>query len=86
MKNPRTESFHEPEVGPDGGQRGPKHPAGVAPHLSPPGAAWRTPPSFGALSRPLFIPVTQKPRNISRFPSFRRGAADTLCSSSGGLI
>ena len=50
--------------------------------LRPPGLL---PPS-GALPTLLFIPVTRKPQNRSRFPSFRRGAAATLCSSSGGLI
>ena len=49
-------------------------------------AAWGPPPSSGALLRPLFISVTGKPRNRSRFSSFRRGASATLCSSLGGLI
>src|SRR4051812_25848337 len=56
---------------------------GVGPrHL----ASWVAPPSSGALPILLFIPVTRKPQNRSRFPSFRRGAAATLCSSSRGLI
>src|ERR1041385_3243589 len=56
---------------------------GVGPH---PLAAWGPPPSSGSLSRLLFIPVTEKPRNRSHFPNSRRGAAATLCSSPGGLI
>src|ERR1041385_4288949 len=64
-------------------QRGARGDPGVGPH---PLAAWGPPPSSGALPGLLFIPVTRKPQNRSRFPSFRRGAAATLYSSSGGLI
>ena len=50
------------------------------------GPAWEASTSSRALPRLLFILVTGKPQNRSRFSSFRRGAAATLCSSSGGLI
>src|SRR3954471_17134818 len=50
------------------------------------GVAWVGPTSPGALLRPVFYLVTEKPQIRSSFPSFRRGAAATLCSSSGGLI
>ena len=49
-------------------------------------AAWEGPPPSDALPWLLFIPVARKPQKRSRFSSFRRGAAATLCSSSGGLI
>src|SRR3954466_13187410 len=36
-------------------------------------APWGPPPSSGSLSKPLFIPVTEKSRNRSRFSNQRRG-------------
>src|SRR3954465_14235887 len=85
-ENPRTRRDPEPEVGPEDSQGAPG--ALLArPHPWPRReAAWVGPPHSGALPRPLFIPVERKPQNRSRFPSFRRGAATTLCSSLGGLI
>src|ERR1041385_1906222 len=84
-------STHPKEPGARSGTRGetwgPQAPPLAWPGVRPrPLAAWAAPPSSGALPRLLFIPVTRKPQNKSRFPSFRRGASATLCSSSGGLI
>src|SRR3954467_15774010 len=50
------------------------------------GVAWVGPTSPGALLRLVFYLVTKKPQIRSLSPSFRRGAAATLYSSSGGLI
>src|SRR4051812_19585723 len=81
QENPRTRSFHEPEVGPEGSHRGSKRPAGAAPPLAAPTGRLEDSPSSGALPRLLFILVMGKPQNRSRFSSFRReAAAATLCS------
>ena len=50
------------------------------------GGAWVGPTPPGALLRLVFLLPTQKPQIRSSFAVFRRGAAATLCSSSGGLI
>src|SRR4051812_34123570 len=49
-------------------------------------AAWGGPTHSGALPGPLFLAVAEKPQNRGRFSNLCRGAAATLCSSSGELI
>src|SRR3954468_17551182 len=50
------------------------------------GVAWVAPTSSAALPRLVFYLVTEKSQIRSHPSSFHRGAAATLCSSSGGLI
>ena len=85
-KSAYRELPEKPKQGQRGAWGGPGgHPA--RPHPWPrQEAAWEGPPPSGALPWLLFIPVARKPQMRSRFSSFRRGAAATLCSSSGGLI
>ena len=88
----KSQKIHAPE-GPlcqKMGQRAARGGPGALPRRPHPWprreAAWEGPPPSGALLWLVFILVTRKPQIRSRFPSFRRGAAATLCSSSGGLI
>ena len=71
------------------GQRGARGCPGALWAPPPPGprwgGAWVGPTPPGALLYPVFLLPTQKPQIRSSFAVFHRGAAATLCSSSGGL-
>src|SRR3954463_15922803 len=88
----KSQKIHAPEgtQNQKRGQRGTKGgPGALVARASPwprRGVAWVGPTSPGALLRPVFYLVTENPQIRSSSPSFRRGAAATLCSSSGGLI
>src|SRR4051812_11429551 len=88
----KSQKIHAPEGNQDQkkGQRGAKGgPDALVARPSPwprRGVAWVGPTSFAALPRLVFYLVTEKYQIRSLFPSFRRGAAAALCSSSGGLI
>src|SRR3954470_8400445 len=80
IKNQRSGSFHR--KGPEGNQGKPggclARPSSWPRHLP----SWVGPTPPGALLCPLFILLSRKRRNRSRFSHLRRGAAATLCSSS----
>src|ERR1041384_1812739 len=82
IKNQRSGSFPQSK----GGHRAARRVPGAAQPLAAPLAllAWSHVPRCPTLA--LFILPTQKPQNRSRFSNLRRGAAATLCSSSGELI
>src|ERR1041385_872513 len=63
----KYQKIHAPE-GARSQKGGPKRPAGAARGGAAPSGRLGASPSSGALPRLLFIPVTEKPRNRSRFP------------------
>ena len=88
----KSQKIHAPEGtrSQKRGQRGPGGAQAPCGRPNPPGprrgVAWVGPTPPGALLCLVFLLPTQKPQIRSSFAVFRRGAAATLCSSSGGLI
>ena len=69
-----------------GGSKGPQAPCWRPPPLAAPGGLLVGSHTPGALPGPLFLPVARKFQNRNSFSDLHRGAAATLCSSSGKLI
>src|ERR1041385_7554269 len=86
IKNEHSGSFRKSKGGPQGSQGATRRVPGAAQPLAAPPAllAWSHVPRCPTLA--LFILLTQKPQNRSRFSNLHRGAATTLCSSPGELI
>src|ERR1041385_7336815 len=66
-ENPRTRSFHQPEVGARGGHRGPRRLAGVAPPLAAPGGRLG---GLHLLSCPTSTPIYSRDGKTPEHKSF----------------
>ena len=75
-----------PEVGPEGGQGVPRRPVGAPPLGRAGGAPGWGPHPLVPYFASYFYSRRGNHRSEVLFAVFRRGAAATLCSSSGGLI